>query len=308
MYILKKIVDNNYIMKGVYSMKSICIKTNNCKEINYLLKEINNLNIEDMYYSSLKFKNYHNIIIHYKGLDYEKYISEITKLLSSMIINIREIDILKKIISYEYFYFDYSEKSKIIDYMYDLETKDDSRRKYNILYNELLSYITANKKIFITGAIPFRIKSYLNYMIECVDSAVNSYLIDREYNEFISILRLYVKSQNSHIKIIHLIYTKSKSILLDENKKIIKDKEFALNAKYLSDISFSENDYALNTILSLIPEKIYIHLVDNKCDEFIDTLKLIFEDKTVICKDCNICKPYKKYKDNFVSKKIGEIP
>ena len=41
------------------------------------------------------------------------------------------------------------------------------------------------------------------------------------------------------------------------------------NAKYLSDISFSSNDIALNSLLNLLPKKIYIHLVDNKIDEFI---------------------------------------
>ncbi len=30
-----------------------------------------------------------------------------------------------------------------------------------------------------------------------------------------------------------------------------------LNAKYLSDITFSSNDFALNSLLSLLPEKLY---------------------------------------------------
>ena len=82
-----------------------------------------------------------------------------------------------------------------------------------------------------------------------------------------------------------MVYNKSKAILLDENNNIIEDKSLELNAKYLSDISFSANDYAFNTILSLVPKKIYIHLIDEKCDEFINTLKLIFENRVVFCKE-----------------------
>ena len=64
------------------------------------------------------------------------------------------------------------------------------------------------------------------------------------------------------------------------------------NAQYLSDISFSSNDYALNTLLTLLPRKIEIHLIGYE-DEFINTLKLIFGTKIFICTDCNICRTYK---------------
>jgi len=37
----------------------------------------------------------------------------------------------------------------------------------------------------------------------------------------------------------------------------------------------------------------YIHLIDIE-DEFINTLKLIFDNRVCICKDCNICTIYKK--------------
>ena len=53
-------------------LKSFCIKTNNRKIVNYLLTEFQNVNLEGIYISSLKFKVYNNFIIHYKGddLDY----------------------------------------------------------------------------------------------------------------------------------------------------------------------------------------------------------------------------------------------
>ena len=43
----------------------------------------------------------------------------------------------------------------------------------------------------------------------------------------------------------------------------------------------------------LLPNKIYIHLIDTKADEFINTLKLIFENRIEFCNDCNICNIFK---------------
>ena len=133
---------------------------------------------------------------------------------------------------------------------------------------------------------------------------LNKFIIEREYLEFISLLKLYINSQDSNFNIVHLIYTNTSSILLDENKNIINIDEEIFNAKYLSDITFSSNDYILNTLLTLLPKKIYIHLIDSEINEFINTLQLVFENKVEICTDCSICKLYKqnnlsKIKRNF---------
>ena len=77
-----------------------------------------------------------------------------------------------------------------------------------------------------------------------------------------------------------------------KSKNIIKFNPHSLNSKYLSDISFSSNDYALNTLLTLLPKKLYIHIIDNE-DDFINTLKLIFNSKVFICTDCDLCNLYK---------------
>ena len=80
--------------------------------------------------------------------------------------------------------------------------------------------------------------------------------------------------------------------MLNENKNIIALDDNIFDAKYLSDISFSSNDYALNALLTLLPKKIEIHLIGYE-DEFINTLKLIFGLRISICTDCNICRTYR---------------
>ena len=61
--------------------------------------------------------------------------------------------------------------------------------------------------------------------------------------------------------------------------------------KYLSDITFSSKDYCLNALLNLLPKKIIVHEIIEE-DEFIETLKLIFQNRLMICKECNICKTF----------------
>ena len=122
--------------------------------------------------------------------------------------------------------------------------------------------------------------------------AVNKYIIEKEYKEFINLLKIYVNSTESKIDVMHLIYANGESVLLDQNKNIMQMDSNLNNAKYLSDITFSSNDIALNTLLSLLPRRIEAHIIDVE-DEFINTLKLIFENRIRICTSCNICKTYR---------------
>lgn len=158
-----------------------------------------------------------------------------------------------------------------------------------ILFN-VNKYIKENKSIILTGFVSFRLKNYVLELDELIESAVNKFLIDKEYLEFVSLLKSYVDSKIPSPDIINLIYVNEEALLIDKNSNLIEMQDF--DCEYLSDISFSKNDYALNTLIGILPQKIQIHLISPK-DDFIKTLELIFTSKIEICSGCEICSAYK---------------
>ena len=277
-------------------MKSICLKTNNSQVLEYLKNELENIDLDNICYSYKNFRHYQNIIIHYTGKEDEIFINKLSTLLSFLVIYELEENFLKHIIYKNYFYFNSYERSLILDNCFNVmvDSKKFLRNKFNVLFTLFKNYLLVHRNIFLTGVITFKFGKYFEILNCIVDDAVNNFIIEKEYYEFISLMKLYVNSQKSKSDIVHIIYSKNYTLLLDNDKQIIEKSSNAFNAKFLSDISFSENDYTLNTILELLPKKIYIHLIDNIADEFINTLNLIFEKRIVLCNDCNICNLYKK--------------
>ena len=277
-------------------LKSFCIKTNNKKILSYLLNEFENVNLKNLYISSSKFKIYNNIIVHYKGKSLDVFYSIFSNILSSCIIKFYEKDIIKHIINCNYFYFTDIEQKKIYDivigYLNNNELDECLIRKSSIEIS-CIDYFANNKSAILDGFVNFRINNYIRILDYIVDLAVNKFVIDREYLEFIDILKCYINSRDYGKNLVHLVYNSQESTLLDEFKNVINLEDTALDNKIVSDISFSSNDYTLNALLTLLPKKIYIHLVDNNEDEFINTLKLIFDSRVLICNDCNICRAYK---------------
>lgn len=277
-------------------MKSLCIKTNNTNTLEYLLNELDATKISDICFTTKEFKHYKNVIIHYSGNNTEGFLKEISSILSFLVIDEFENDLLNRILMQNYFYFDTKERDKILNICFDITIDDFNsifEKKLNTLSKIFFEYLCNCKSIVLTGFINFRISKYLDILDEIASEAVNHFIIEKEYLEFVSLLKLYISTQPNNCNLVHIIYSNSESVLLDEYKNVIKVDSNTFSAKYLSDISFSSNDYTLNSLLTLLPKKICIHLIDNYCDEFIETLQLIFENKINLCTDCNICKLYK---------------
>lgn len=259
-------------------MKSFCIKTNNKKILAYLL---NNFNFPNTYISIRKFKIYENVIIHYTGENSSAFYNELSNNLVSLILNFYEEKLLKSIIKSNYFYFSECEQENVLDkclnYLSDKSTVEYQVRIEHI-YIAALKYITNNKSMILSGFIHFRLSNYMKILDYVVDTFVNELVVDREYKEFINLLKSYVNSKPSNINTVHFIYKNTSSILLDSKQKKIPFTEDLANLNYISDVSFSENDIVLNTLLTLLPQKIIIHL-EKEPDEFIKTLICIFENR-----------------------------
>ena len=281
-------------------MKSLCIKTNNNKAIDYLLDNLNTIDLKDVYFSCHKFSIYNNIFVHYKGTDENLFFSTISNILSFLVLDIYEDSITRNILQKEYFYFDKFEQSVVLDKLYEnrLESIEAFEIKENILFEAFYAFFKNCEsniccKLYLKGFITFRLKDYIDELEAEIDSSVNQYLIEKEYQEFVSLLKVYINSEGYNSDFVHLIYRNSSknvdSILLDKNRNVIDTSINLLGAKYLSDISFSSSDMILNTLLNLLPRRIFIHLADaDDEDEFVCTLEAIFEDRVALCFDVDI--------------------
>lgn len=281
-----------------FVLKSICIKTQNGNILNYLLENTEALGLNNTYFSHRKFKVYDNIIIHYKGNNITLFLTKISYLITNLIINFYETEIMKNLIFSNYFYFTTLEQKQILDLCFETALNDNLLEKTNLISADVYEYLLENKTLNLDGFVTFRTPEYIKFLDSIVDLCVNKFVIDREYTEFINLLKIYINSKVSECNLVHLVYKNHESILLDENYKIIEYDDSFTQAKFLCDVSFSSNDFALNTLLTLLPSKLYIHLIDSE-DEFINTLKLIFDDRIFICNDCNICKIYSSKFNNY---------
>ena len=274
-------------------MVSICIKENNIALLDNIASEINIAKLDDIKYSKHSFKLYNNIIVHYIGENNDVFFDFISGIISKTIISFYEEKIIKRLINFDYFYFDKNDKKIIFDeykILIDKISEFEKEQKFALIYGPLRSFIKSNKSVVLEGFINFKLKEYTEYLKALLQEAVNQFILDKEYIEFVNLLKEYVDSRVPDEKLVNLIYVGNEALLLSEEGNLIDLEVF--DSKYLSDITFCNNDYVLNTLVGLIPYKINLHLISPK-DNFIKTIELIFGDKVVYCQGCNLCSAYK---------------
>ena len=191
-------------------MKSFCIKTNNDEIIQYLLKNLEASSLENIYFVNKKFKSYKNVIVHYTGNSTSIFLGFISDILTNCILLFYEPLILRRIINFNYFYFEELEKKLIEENCYKhIILEEDSSLKYrkDEIFTSLLSYISNNKSVILDGFVTFRLENYYKTLEEVVDFGVNQYIIEKEYIEFINLLKMYIDSKEPETPLIHLIYT-----------------------------------------------------------------------------------------------------
>lgn len=267
-------------------MVSLCFKSLNKNTIKNLEELIEKSNIKNVVFSIRKFSKFYNLIIHYTGTNSIYFYSSISDLFSIFIINSYENKLLLRQLKLDFFYFTFDEQNEI--YKKTKELLDNANivyEKKEILCASIYSYIKNNKSCILDGFINFRISNYLKYINHHLENAVHEFVIHKEYIEYISLLKDYIHEKTPCTGLIHVIYSCSCKSLFDENFNLITTTS---QKKYLSDISFSENDFILNSLLSLTPAKIIIHCTD-KQDTFLNFLSSIFEDRCEFCSSCKFC-------------------
>ena len=155
-------------------MKSICIKTNNENLLDYLLNELDYIEVKPVAFSKNQFKNYKNIIIHYSGNDNKKFVHEISCILSCLVIDELEESFLKMILLKNYFYFNSTEMKHILELCYEIFSDDFNTyfdKKHNLLIDSFENYLITNKSIIClsiknVSKPPFGILGSANFLIK----------------------------------------------------------------------------------------------------------------------------------------------
>jgi putative sporulation protein YtxC len=155
----------------------------------------------------------------------------------------------------------------------------------------------ANPCLNIDGVIRFRARAYVTAAETAIHEMVEQFLADREYEEFVSMLRYMLEAQPPTTQVLHVYCGDDRIWLTDEMGNLVKDTEVSRAAQQVSDDGdVNTEDLAMSILITRSPCSIIIHDLTHAppWPSFAETLERVFLDRAVRCTQCTTCVALRK--------------
>lgn len=221
---------------------------------------------------------------------------ELYKLLSVQYINNK----LDNIIRDQYFFLKNNEVSYITKKVDEALNSDKviiEKRGIEFINkkNDILSYIIESIKdieeINLNGVLTFKKNIIEKSFIQITKDVVENYMAEKEYKEFIKLLKYFVNLQESVMEEVNIIVKDNREyIILDKKGEDILNKLIGeLKVEGINGFVNTE-DLIISGLITNVPKRIIIHGYDEKINnEFINTIKDVFLERVGFCSGCEFC-------------------
>jgi putative sporulation protein YtxC len=220
--------------------------------------------------------------------------------LSDVIMGQWEKLLLNDIIRENYYYFNEEERKTIYQYASGYINQDSGSDlgathyravRRNKILQKIMEFLRSNNDIVIDGFIRFRLKEYVGELHEAADRAVDDFLMEREYKEFVQLLKYFVEIQDPRVDVVH--------VLLKPNGvfKLFDGQYRVLNSEYLEgfmmdlvDSEINYEDMLISTLITVAPQEIVFHPGKGEAPRnTIETIKNVFSNRVKLCGGCELC-------------------
>ncbi|HEX2953047.1 MAG TPA: putative sporulation protein YtxC [Bacillota bacterium] len=169
-----------------------------------------------------------------------------------------------------------------------LEESDEGSQR-ELIRERIREFLNEHHYINLEGFLRFRLKEYFSRLREVVEQALESFLAEKEYREFIRLLRYFVENQEPRVVEVHVvIYTQDLFRLLDDEGKPLEPEYLQGILGDLAESDLNYEDLLLSALITLSPKRLIIHQPGQM--EIAKTIEDVFRERVVFCRDCDLCR------------------
>lgn len=210
----------------------------------------------------------------------------------------KEHQLAAKLLMTEFEFNDEEEAERILQWYLMLLAKDDSppgdfaQQRRRKLKDSIFVCLSESPDLNLDGYITFRMQTYMQELREMAEYAVDEFMLDQQYEEFVSLLKYFVYFQEPLMPLVHVIHKGEEDFLLLDGslRPIDKVRHEGLIMERL-DQDMELEDMVVSTLISVSPARMIIHTRDPDLP-VIRTLAHIFDNRAEVCCSCPECSSF----------------
>ncbi|HWQ71627.1 MAG TPA: putative sporulation protein YtxC [Desulfitobacteriaceae bacterium] len=164
------------------------------------------------------------------------------------------------------------------------------RRKASLL-TKILACLEDNSFFDVEGFLRFRAQNYKLEVDKAIAYTVDEYIMQKEYVEFIELLKHFLDTQTPRIDTLHVVIS-------SEGKfHLFNDQAEKVTGQFLDNISFSDKseselsyeDLLISSLIAVAPRQVVLHICFDGYRDTLQTVRKVFKDRISYCSGCAIC-------------------
>ena len=201
---------------------------------------------------------------------------------------------LEEIVWQTYFYFPRHERQEILRLAVKHYENERSKEVGEHLFKEMREalevYLQRKQYLNLHGFILFRLRTWLDFLRKNVDRAVDDFLWEKEYQEFIELLKYFMTLQEPKISQVHVSLDENgQALLLDQYYRPMEEDQQNIHWDVCDSVSDVENQL-VSKLISVAPHRVVLHKqVYNLYPKAVETLRYVFESRVTLCRRCKFC-------------------
>lgn len=207
------------------------------------------------------------------------------QVLADYIVGELEPVLLNKMAEIHHPHLDQQEREKICDMVVKRLVREElltgeSRR--DIIVRRIEQFLEQQGQINIEGFLRFRLQDYQRNLLNYINQGADDYLVEREYQDFINLLKYFVEIQQPRFNEVHLVHKDNYLVLYDPSFR-------PLHRERVRDMEGA--DAIVSTLVTTAPQRVVMHFNQTAQEqELIATINSIFGTRVVRCPGCSRCR------------------
>lgn len=164
-------------------------------------------------------------------------------------------------------------------------TASKRQQRKSMVWAKIVEYLDKEDDVILEGFVTFRLKEYLEYLADVVQTVAEDYLTGREYREFLRLLRYFMNLRDKPIPMLNVIRKPGGYDLLDIAGERLRGEVEKLALVKSIHPELTPDDLLVSIAVTLSPEKLVWHGPTDGC-QACDLLKDLFGERFSVCTGC----------------------
>ncbi len=166
--------------------------------------------------------------------------------------------------------------------------REHNKNRLDLVTTVLIKFLHEHDTVVLEGVRGFLIPEVLQEFYDGIDRAIDDWLMEKEYREFIRLLRNFVSLNEPKINGVHVFWHRSKFVLEDDHGRPAGTDVMDELTTGVQEEDESPEDLLVSALITLAPRQIVFHC-PGPIDNTWQTIHSVFDERVVRCPGCQRC-------------------